>query len=77
MLRRFHRNCPEVAPTPRQQALLPLLAEALGNKEIARRLDIAPRTVKYHLTSLYGALMASNRAEAVARAAKKGWSRLP
>lgn len=67
----------EVGPTPRQQAVLQFLAEGLGNKEIARRLDITPRTVKYHLTSLYGALMASNRAEAVARAAKRGWIRLP
>jgi len=65
------------APTPRQQAVLQFLAEGLGNKEIARRLDITPRTVKYHLTTLYGALMASNRAEAVARAAKRGWIRLP
>jgi DNA-binding NarL/FixJ family response regulator len=67
----------EPAPTPRQQAVLQFLAEGLGNKEIARRLDITPRTVKYHLTSIYGALMASNRAEAVARAAKRGWIRLP
>lgn len=67
----------EAAPTPRQQAVLQYLAEGLGNKEIARRLDITPRTVKYHLTTLYGVLMASNRAEAVARAAKRGWIRLP
>ena len=67
----------EAAPTPRQRAVLQYLAEGLGNKDIARRLGVTPRTVKYHLTAIYGALLAANRAEAVARAAKKGWIRLP
>lgn len=64
-------------PTPRQASILQQLAAGAGNKEIARELGITERTVKYHLTEIYGRLGAANRAEAVARAGARGWIRLP
>jgi DNA-binding NarL/FixJ family response regulator len=42
-----------------------MLAEGLGNKEIARQLDISDNTVKFHLSSIFGKLGATNRTEAV------------
>lgn len=53
---------------PRQQEVLALLAEGLTNKEIARRLGIAPATVKIHVARLSAWLGAANRTDAVARA---------
>lgn len=53
---------------PRQQAVLALLAEGLTNKEIARRLEISPATVKIHVARLTTWLGAANRTDAVARA---------
>lgn len=53
---------------PRQQQVLALLAEGLTNKEIARRLDISPATVKIHVARLTTWLGAANRTDAVARA---------
>lgn len=54
--------------TPRQLQVLHLLAEGHSVKQIARMLGLAPGTVKTHLTRLYIALGARNRAEAVKRA---------
>ena len=53
---------------PRQQQVLQLLAEGLTNKEIGRRLGIAPATVKIHVARLTGWLGAVNRTDAVVRA---------
>jgi two-component system, NarL family, response regulator YdfI len=63
-----------VAPplTPREIEIVSLLAEGLGNKTIATRLGISEHTVKTHVTSLFGKLDVSTRAEAVASAARLG-----
>jgi DNA-binding NarL/FixJ family response regulator len=58
--------------TPRECEVLSLLAEGLSNKEIATRLFITERTVKFHVSSLLHKLNASNRTEAVSRAAQLG-----
>ncbi|GAC1353678.1 MAG: response regulator transcription factor [Herpetosiphon sp.] len=58
--------------TPREHDVLRLLAHGLQNKEIARELRISARTVKFHVSSVFGKLGASNRTEAVARAAQQG-----
>jgi DNA-binding NarL/FixJ family response regulator len=63
------------APSPRQLAVLQHLTAGLGNKEIARELGITERTVKYHLSELFGRLGASNRTQAVSRATQLGWLR--
>lgn len=58
--------------TPRETDVLGLIAEGLLNKEIADRLAITERTVKYHVGSLLAKLEAGNRTEAVARAVEWG-----
>jgi DNA-binding NarL/FixJ family response regulator len=58
--------------THREQQILELLADGLGNKQIAARLGIATNTVKTHLELLFYKLDVSSRAEAVARAARAG-----
>lgn len=59
--------------TPRELEVLQAAATGERSKEIARRLSIAERTVKAHLTSIYNKLGVDSRAAAIAIAAKKGW----
>jgi NarL family two-component system response regulator YdfI len=59
--------------TPRELEVLRAAATGERNKEIALRLDISPRTVKAHLTSVYNKLGVDSRAAAIAIAAQKGW----
>jgi len=58
--------------TPREIAVLELVAEGLANKAIARRLGISDQTVKFHVASLAGKLGAANRTDAVRRAVRHG-----
>jgi DNA-binding NarL/FixJ family response regulator len=60
------------ALTERQRQVLALLCEGHGNKEIRHRLGIAERTVRAHLTELFGALGAHSRVQAVLRARTLG-----
>lgn len=53
--------------TPREIGVLVAVSEGLGNKTIARRLDISLHTVKFHLESVFRKLGVRTRAEAVAR----------
>jgi PAS domain S-box-containing protein len=53
--------------SPRQLEILALVAEGLGNAEIADRLYLAESTVKWHMRKILQALKVSNRAQAVAR----------
>ena len=54
--------------TPRELEVLAAIGDGLTNKMIARRLDISPHTVKFHVESLLKKLGARTRAEAVAKA---------
>ena len=58
--------------TPREMEVLGLLVQGLQNKEIADRLGITERTVKFHVGSILGRLNAGNRTEAVAIAVQRG-----
>jgi DNA-binding NarL/FixJ family response regulator len=58
--------------TPREIEVLTMLAEGLGNKEIARQLDISDNTVKFHLASIFGKLGANSRTEAVMQGMRHG-----
>ncbi len=57
--------------TTREREVLRLVADGLSNKQVARRLHIAERTVKYHVTSAMTKLGAENRAQAVALALRR------
>ena len=46
-------NLDMIKITPRDQQVLKLLAQGCSNKEIARELNISPRTVKQHLRTLF------------------------
>ena len=54
--------------TPRQFDVLRLLAKGQSNKVIARDLGLSVSTVKAHLNTVFKALGARNRLEAVVRA---------
>jgi DNA-binding NarL/FixJ family response regulator len=58
--------------TPREVEVLGLLALGLTNREIAKRLFISERTVKFHVSSLMHKLGAENRTETVTIAAQRG-----
>ncbi len=58
--------------TPRELAVLALLAEGASNKAIARQLGISVHTVKFHVGSLLDKLDATGRTDAVAHAARRG-----
>ena len=59
------------ALTPREVEVLTLIAQGLPNKEIADRLVITERTVKFHASAIMGKLGATNRTEAVALARQR------
>ena len=61
-------SSPGPVMTAREVEILGLLAEGLGNKEMARRLLVSEATVKSHLTHVYAKLGVDSRAGAVARA---------
>jgi DNA-binding NarL/FixJ family response regulator len=54
--------------TPRQRDVLPLLAQGMSNKEIARALKIAEATTKIHAAALCRVLGVRNRTEAAVAA---------
>jgi DNA-binding NarL/FixJ family response regulator len=68
------RELAEIFPglTQRQREVLRVLLRGKSDKQIARDLDISVTTVKTHLQALYRELGVSNRAGAVAQAARLG-----
>jgi DNA-binding NarL/FixJ family response regulator len=65
------RRRPEDAPdrlTPRESALLTLVASGMSNKAIAREMSISENTVKYYMKSILQKLGVRNRTEAAAYA---------
>jgi DNA-binding NarL/FixJ family response regulator len=58
--------------TPRETEVLQQLAQGLANKQIASALNLSENTVKFHISSIYTKLGASNRAEAVRLGARRG-----
>jgi two-component system, NarL family, response regulator YdfI len=63
---------PGEALSSREVEVLAMLAEGLGNKDIAARLNISEHTVKFHVSSILGKLRATTRGEAVARGVREG-----
>ena len=58
--------------TPREREVLALLAQGLGNKQIAWELSLSEHTVKYHVSALYAKLGAGNRTEALRLGIERG-----
>jgi two-component system, NarL family, response regulator YdfI len=56
----------------REIEILRMIAEGLGNKEIASKLRISDHTVKFHISSMFAKLGAANRAEAVTLGIRQG-----
>ncbi len=63
----------ETMLTNREREVLRLLAEGVGNKEIAWRLNITEHTVKFHVSSLMTKLNAGSRTEAVTQGIRRGF----
>ena len=62
------------ALTLRQMEVLSLLVQGKCNKEIGRRLDIADRTVRAHLTEIFQALGVQSRVQAILQAQRMGFA---
>ena len=60
------------ALTEREHEVLGLMAQGFQNKEIAGRLVISERTVKFHVSAILAKLGAGNRTEAVHMARQRG-----
>jgi DNA-binding NarL/FixJ family response regulator len=67
---------PAMALTARETEVLRLVAEGLGNREIAQYLGTASGTVKMHVQNILLKLDASDRTHAVALAVQRGILRL-
>lgn len=51
--------------THKQQQVMQFLASGLSNKEIARKLDLSPETIKTHLREIFTRMNVKNRTQAV------------
>jgi DNA-binding NarL/FixJ family response regulator len=74
---RIPASARQIAPalddlTPRELEVLRMLAEGLGNREMASRLGISDHTVKFHISSILDKLGASSRTEAVTMGIRMG-----
>ena len=70
LLHRQHLALTEPNPalellTPREQQVVRCIAEGASNKEIASQLHLSEKTVKAHLTSIFGKLKVSHRVHLV------------
>ncbi len=59
--------------TEREAEVLGWLAKGLANKQIALELGISEHTVKFHVSSIYTKLNATNRTQAVREGLRNGW----
>jgi DNA-binding NarL/FixJ family response regulator len=58
--------------TPREMDVLRLMAQGLGNRDIAERLDVNERTIKSHVSTILSKFGVTNRTEAVTYALHRG-----
>ena len=59
--------------TRNQQRVLNLIAQGMGNREIARQLSRSPRTIEHHVSAVLGKLNAANRMEVLLRLRSEPW----
>jgi DNA-binding NarL/FixJ family response regulator len=72
MLTARNRPAPASALSGREKEVLVLVAEGMANKQIARILGIAERTVKAHLTSIFNQIGVTDRTNAALWAHRRG-----
>ncbi|MDT3395919.1 response regulator transcription factor [Streptomyces sp. B1866] len=58
--------------TPREVGILRLVACGMTNRRIARSLEISEKTVKNHLSGIYGKIGATDRTQAALYALRAG-----
>lgn len=58
--------------TPREETVLQLVVDGLGNKAIARQLDITVGTVKSHVKGVFSKLNVESRTQAMAATERRG-----
>jgi len=61
--------------TDREREVLTLVAQHRTNPEIARRLDLSPKTVRNHVSNIFAKLQVAGRAEAIIQAREAGLGR--
>ncbi|MCA1614585.1 MAG: response regulator transcription factor [Acidobacteria bacterium] len=59
--------------SPREREVLTLIAEGLGNAQIAGRLSISEKTVRNHVSNLFDKLGVWTRAQAIVFARDRGF----
>jgi pimeloyl-ACP methyl ester carboxylesterase/DNA-binding CsgD family transcriptional regulator len=63
--------------TQREREILELIAHGIDNQQIAGRLFLSEKTVKNHITSIFGKLDVQNRSQAIVRARDAGLGSTP
>lgn len=61
--------------TDREREVLDLLASGQPSSDIAQRLDVAPKTVRNHISNILNKLCALDRTEAILRAREAGFGK--
>lgn len=56
----------------REREVLDLIARGLSNAEISRRLGLSPKTVRNHISNIFGKLQVADRSQAIVRAREAG-----
>jgi DNA-binding NarL/FixJ family response regulator len=68
-LRELAKNCDQPCPlSSRQQEIIQLISQGLGNKEIADRLNISTATVKNHVHNILRKFRVRRRRDAIRQA---------
>jgi len=62
--------------TQREKEILALVAQHQTNPEIARRLQLSPKTIRNHVSNVFTKLQVADRAEAIIRAHQAGLGKL-
>jgi DNA-binding NarL/FixJ family response regulator len=58
--------------TSREREILTMIAQGQNNMQIAERLDLAPKTVRNHVSNIFNKLQVADRAQAIIRAREAG-----
>ena len=61
--------------TEREREVLSLIAQGYNNTEIATHLVLSPKTVRNHVSNIFGKLQVADRAQAIVRAREAGLGR--